>query len=64
MDASVSKVVSYVLEFHMAKSSHFSHVLLQSEKMGYDSRHLQSNNSNGPLLQMTLCSTCRKLRSS
>jgi hypothetical protein len=30
--------------------------------MGYDSRHVTDN--NGPLLQMSLCSNCKKLRNS
>lgn len=34
----------------------------QSERMGYDSRHLTSN--GGPLLRMALCNNCKKLRNS
>ncbi|XP_024377391.1 homeobox-leucine zipper protein HOX17 [Physcomitrium patens] len=42
--------------------NHHLNYLIQSERMGYDSRHLTSN--GGPLLRMALCNNCKKLRNS
>ncbi|XP_024377013.1 homeobox-leucine zipper protein HOX17 [Physcomitrium patens] len=43
----------------LVENHHLSY-LIQTERMGYDSRQL--SNEGGPLLQMALCNNCKKLR--
>lgn len=46
----------------IVENHHLSY-LIQTERMGYDSRQL-AQHSSGPLLQMSLCNSCKKLRNS